>query len=73
MIIYSIVPPEIIFEEKANEFNASNLIEINYLGEKLQVTPLENNRYMIQRILSTSLKSYLNPDIQPGKVINMGQ
>jgi hypothetical protein len=67
MILYSIVPVEIVFDggdEVANKYQ-----EIEYLGEKVVVSPLTNNEYEIVRIISTSPKSYLDPRLQPGNRI----
>jgi len=67
MILYSIVPAEIVFGG-ANKVTC-NYQEIEYLGEKVIVTPLSNNEYEIVRIISTSPKSYLDPRLQPGNRI----
>lgn len=69
MIIYSIVPTEIIFNNNAEKIPAS--MEVMYKGEKVQVTKTPNNEYAITRILSTSPKSYLNPELQPGTIIRL--
>lgn len=68
MILYSIIPAEIVF----GNFDAAEdkYREIEYLGEKVVVLPLENNRYVINRIISTSLRAYLNPKLQPGMIID---
>lgn len=68
MIMYSIIPNEIIFNNsKSND--DFNFIEIDYLGEKVQVSALTNNRYVISRVISTSPRSFLNPKLQPGCII----
>lgn len=68
MIMYSIIPNEIIFKDiKENE--ESGYIEIDYLGEKVQVIESTNNKYVINRIISTSLKAFINPNLQPGTII----
>ena len=68
MILYSIIPVEIVFES-LNQQDEIKYFETEYLGEKLQVAQMENNRYMITRLISTSPKSYLNPGLQPGSII----
>ncbi len=68
MILYSIVPREIVFQNSGEE-NVGKYIEMDYMGEKVQVTPVGNNRYLINRIISTSPKAYLNPKLQPGQYI----
>lgn len=69
MILYSIVPPEVVFEN-FGQCEKQNYIEVNYSGEKLVVMPLSNNRYMINRVISTSPKAYLNPELMPGNIIS---
>jgi hypothetical protein len=67
-MFYSIVPLSVVFsnmeEEKGQTFK-----EIEYLGEKVVVTSTAQNEYVINRILSTSPKAFLNPKLQPGTVI----
>lgn len=68
MIIYSIIPNEIIFNN-SNINTDFNFIEMDYLGEKVQVSALSNNRYVINRVIATNPKSFLNPKLQPGSII----
>ncbi|NLP13797.1 MAG: hypothetical protein GX383_04835 [Clostridium sp.] len=68
MILYSIVPPEVVFKDFF-EWADQNNLELNYLGEKVVVVPLSNNRYRIERVISTSPKAYLNPKLMPGSII----
>jgi hypothetical protein len=68
VIIYSIIPYDIIFRDY-DKFNESKYIVMDYLGERVQVMPIANNEYVIQRLLSTWPKSYLNPRLQPGTII----
>lgn len=80
MILYTIMPLHAVFGDGYNNFGGAynneyagypgKCTEINYLGEKVMVYPLENNRYVINRIFSTSPKAYLNPKLQPGRIIN---
>jgi hypothetical protein len=67
MIIHSIVPMDVIFNNM-EDCNGKPL-EIEYMGEKIEVMPLSNNQYKISRLLSTSPKAYLNPLFQPGNII----
>lgn len=71
MILYTIVPDEIIFGEGYNNALENNLTEVEYLGEKLQVVQAVGNQYVIKRIISTSPKAFLNPRLQPGVIINI--
>jgi len=68
MIIYSIMPLSVIFKDFEKCADIS-YIEIYYKGEKLQVSPLTNSEFKIERIISTSPKAYLNPGLQPGTII----
>ncbi|HHV29707.1 YlzJ-like family protein [Acetivibrio mesophilus] len=69
MILYSIVPPEVVFENFSWSENQS-YIEMNYSGERIVVTPLSNNRYVINRVISTSPKAFLKPELMPGNIIS---
>lgn len=66
MILYSIIPAELVFSGYENE---SKYIEMDYMGEKVEVMPLSNSEYRINRLISTSPKAYLNPAFQPGTII----
>lgn len=66
--MYSIIPNEVIFGGVAG-IGDNNYLELEYLGERVQVTPLSNSEYVINRIISTSPAVYLNPKLQPGTVI----
>ncbi len=68
MILYSIVPPEVVFANAQDESPARR-VEIEWKGEKVEARELGNNRYVIERLISTSPKAFLNPDLQPGTVI----
>lgn len=68
MILYSIIPIDVVFGS-GNDLEGYNFIEIEYEGEKVEVAPLSNNTYRVNRVISTSPKSYLNPKLMPGNVI----
>lgn len=69
MIFHSIVPIDFVFGNKS-ENQEMSLLEMDYLGEKVLVSPMTNNQFVISRLISTSPKAFLNPELQPGKVIN---
>lgn len=68
MILYSIIPLEIVFGNTDGS-SGINYKEAEYLGEKVLVSKLENDDYMITRLLSTNPKSFLNQKLQPGIVV----
>ncbi|NLD47633.1 MAG: hypothetical protein GX660_10605 [Clostridiaceae bacterium] len=70
MILYTVVPHEIIFQNNDTNYSKDS-IEIDYLDEKVVVMPVSNNSYRIERLISTSPKSYLNPGLMPGEIINI--
>ncbi|AUG57917.1 YlzJ-like family protein [Acetivibrio saccincola] len=69
MILYSIVPVEFVFGNFGNQVNEKRYVELEYLGEKIIAIPLSNNKYKIDRVISTSPKAYLNPNLTPGTII----
>jgi hypothetical protein len=70
MILYTIVPYNVIFGFGSEIY--SQIFEIEYLGEKVQVYSLKDNEYIINRVVSTSPKAFLKPELQPGTVIKAG-
>ncbi|MBD3109384.1 YlzJ-like family protein [Bacillus sp. AGMB 02131] len=69
MILYTIVPHEIIYESE-QEFKASQE-NVYYNGVLVTVERLAVNRYQIVSILSTDPKDYLREELQPGKMIEI--
>jgi hypothetical protein len=67
MILYSIVPVEIVFQNMNT--NEGFEKEISYRGEKVMVTSTENNHYKITRVISTSPQAFLDPKLQPGVIL----
>ncbi len=65
MILYTIVPYDAIF----NAGNDVKYLEMEYLGEKVRVICTPDNRFILDRLLSTSPKSFLDPRFKPGSVI----
>jgi hypothetical protein len=68
VIHYSIIPLEVVFGTPLDE-TQKKFIEMDYLGEKIEVAPIENNKFSINRIISTYPKAYLDPRLQPGTII----
>lgn len=65
MILYTIVPPEEMFDEE----EASALVEIARGEMRLIVTPTGQARARIVRLISSDPSDYLNPSYQPGEDI----
>lgn len=70
MILYSIVPPEVVFEGAADP-GSITYFEAEYMGEKVIVAQTADRRYEISRLMSTRPSSFLNPRFQPGSVVNI--
>lgn len=71
VILYSIIPVDVVFGSD-NFQEEYNFIEVEYEGEKLEVTPLQGSTYRVNRLISTSPKTYLNPKLMPGSIIEIG-
>jgi len=70
LILYTIVPLSTVFYQDSSFIPEPE--EIFYRGAILQVTPVSPNKYRIERIISTQLNDYLNPQVQPGTIIKTG-
>ncbi|HHY81058.1 MAG TPA: hypothetical protein GX505_00025 [Clostridiales bacterium] len=66
MILHTIVDPEFIWSAEPVDTDTK---EINYKGVQVEVRRIDENKYVIDRILSTELKNYLDPELQPGCII----
>ncbi len=69
MILYSIVPPELVFQNFEQE-NCQRVIDRN--GILLLVTDEGTGWGKILRIISTNPADFLNEQYQPGKKIFLG-
>lgn len=69
MILYSIIPPEVVFQGSTYT-DEMKFIEAEYKGEKIMVTQMADKSYEIARLLSTCPKTFLNPAYQPGNRID---
>lgn len=70
MIIHSIIPIDVIFQNNFREDNMKTS-HIRYMGELVEAVADGNTGYIINRIISTSLEAYLNPELQPGTRITV--
>lgn len=72
MILYSIVPPEVVFHGNAY-LDEIKFHEADYRGERILVAQMMDKHYEITRLLSTHPGSFLDPALQPGKVIDVSE
>lgn len=63
MILHTIIDPEWVWQ---NETEIQKKKEIEYKGVRLEVIEGDEKTVLIDRIISTNLKDYLDPDLQPG-------
>jgi hypothetical protein len=68
LIIHSIIPIEVIFEESVSQEIPKTKF-INYKGALVEVIETDPDNYTVSRVISTSLASYLDSELQPGNVI----
>ncbi|MGG4169840.1 YlzJ-like family protein [Rossellomorea vietnamensis] len=67
MILYTMVPNDMVFPTDESEFSGQMMI--NYQGVPLLVQQEENN-YRIIRVMSSDPAHYLNDQICPGEYLN---
>lgn len=67
-MIYSIIPPEEIWDE-SNADPTFREVDIN--GCLMQVEQLTATRGRVVRLLSTDPQDFLNPSYQPGSFLNL--
>ncbi len=68
MILYTVMPLEFIFGDPG--YKVGDITEIDYMGVKVEVTKGIDNAMVINRVISSSPKDYLNPRLQPGETIS---
>lgn len=66
MILHTIVDPNLIWYK---ELDCNERMEIRYKGVQLEVIRANEKNVVVNRILSTDLNHYLDPDLQPGSTI----
>ncbi|MGG3913084.1 YlzJ-like family protein [Rossellomorea vietnamensis] len=67
MILYTMVPNDLVFPTDENEFTGQMMI--NYQGVPLLVQQ-EESKYRIIRVMSSDPAHYLNDQICPGEYLN---
>lgn len=68
MVLYTIVPPELIWATDSNE--TMTLQEVEHQGVTLIVQPLGMNTGRIVQIKSTDPYAFLKQEYQPGRTIS---
>ncbi len=66
MLLYTIVPPELIFEETSPQPRAGASRCRKIRGGMLEMTMTGDDDGRISRLISTDPKLYLNPRYSPG-------
>jgi hypothetical protein len=72
MILYTILPEELIFgdaEIDGNQSSEAAPVEIEQGGVRLMVRPLAGGRTEVVRIISTDPQDFMNPQWQPGTIL----
>lgn len=72
MILYTVIPPELIFDEEPdcnNNNNSHNEVEIKHGSVSLLVEPTAGGQGKVTRVISTDPQDYLKPEWQPGTVM----
>lgn len=69
MIIHTVMSPHTIFNEQG--LSDSKYKEIEYKGIKVQVDMIYPETCILNRIFTTDVQLYLNPDFQPGTKITL--
>lgn len=72
MILYSIVPNEIIFQGFSGS-HSINYCEAEYRGEKVLVEKFQENRFRIARLLGTCPRKFLDPAFLPGNIVDKSE
>lgn len=70
MILYTMMPHELIFPCDENEF--TKLLEVTYDGIPLMVEKMDDDYYRVVRIMSTDPGHYLDTRYMPGAKISLG-
>lgn len=68
MILYTIMPPEVVFQESPDKTQPRYSVA-EYRGEKVIVAHMQDNHYAIKQLLSTCPCSFLDPAFKPGSMV----
>lgn len=69
MILYSIVPPEVVFQGSYGQ-EELKYFEAGYKGERVIVSQTADRKYRIDRLLSTRPDAFLNSAFLPGSTVD---
>lgn len=70
MLYYTIVPPESLFAEEAEQ-GERRLLEVRRGGATMLVAPTARGNGRIERLISTDPHHYLDPAFQPGAEVSI--
>jgi hypothetical protein len=70
MILYSVIPAEVIFQGMEQYNPQYEVIELQ--GVSMQVERISNNEARIVRLYSVNPQDFLNPELSPGTLITYG-
>lgn len=69
MIHYAALPPELIFQ--GCESYTPEYLTIPFARGSIVMEPLSATEMRIVRLMSSDLRDYLNPALQPGRIIDL--
>ena len=69
MILYTMMPEELIFPTAETDFNKQKIVEMN--GVSLLVNETSQNQYVILRVLSSDPQHFLDEQYSPGQKVTM--
>jgi hypothetical protein len=68
MILYTMMPQELVFPTDMSVYGKQKIIEVN--GMSMVVMENDQKQYEVVRLLSTNPQDYLNSQYCPGQIIN---
>lgn len=69
MLLYTIVPEEIVFKRSEDEIESTQ--EIVYGGKKMLVYPVGFKQFQVVQLISSDPNDFLDTELQPGSVITL--
>ncbi len=69
MILYTMMPAELIFPTDETQFSNQQYVELN--GVSMVVEKNEEHGHRIVRLLSTNPQDFLNDEYMPGSTISL--